>query len=68
MKVKRWTKRPRRRGCSTGTLPTKAQRVKHVWTWDFIGDRTDNGGKLRIHAILDEYSRFVPRAPTSRAN
>ena len=30
LRVKRWTKRPRRRGCSTGTIPTKAQSVNHV--------------------------------------
>ena len=57
LRVKRWTKRPRRRGKSTGTIPTKAQKVNHVWTWDFIGDRTDNGGKLRILSVLDEYNR-----------
>ncbi len=57
LRVKRWMKRPRRRGRSTGTIPTKAQRVNHVWSWDFISDRTDNGGKLRILSILDEYSR-----------
>ena len=48
LRVKRWAKRPRRRGKSTGTIPTRAERVNHVWTWDFISDRTDNGGKLRI--------------------
>ena len=57
LRVKRWMKRPRRRGRSTGTIPTKAQGVNHVWSWDFISDRTDNGGKLRILSILDEYSR-----------
>ena len=57
LRVQRWTKRPRRRGCSTGTIPTKAQRVNHVWTWDFISDRTNNGGKLRILSVLDEHSR-----------
>ncbi len=57
LRVKRWTKRPRRRGRSTGTIPTKAQGVNHVWTWDFISDRTDSGGKLRILSVLDEYSR-----------
>ena len=50
-------KRPRRRGCSTGTIPTRAERVNHVWSWDFISDRTDNGGKLRILSLIDEYSR-----------
>lgn len=57
LRVKRWTKRPRRRGRSTGTIPTRAQRINHVWTWDFISDRTDYGGKLRILSVLDEYSR-----------
>ena len=57
LRVRRWTKRPRRRGRSTGTIPTRAERINHVWTWDFISDRTDNGGKLRILSILDEYSR-----------
>ncbi len=57
LRVKRWRKRPRRRGCSTGTIPTRAERVNHVWSWDFISDRTDNGGKLRILSVIDEYSR-----------
>ena len=57
LRVKRWMKRPRRRGCSTGTIPTRAERVNHVWSWDFISDRTDNGGKLRILSVIDEYSR-----------
>ncbi len=57
LRVPRWTKRPRRRGRSTGTIPTKAQGVNHGWSWDFISDRTDNGGKLRILSVLDEHSR-----------
>ena len=57
LRVKRWMKRPRRRGHSTGTIPTRAERVNHVWSWDFISDRTDNGGKLRILSVIDEYSR-----------
>ena len=36
---------------------TKAQGINHVWSWDFISDRTDNGGKLRILSIIDEHSR-----------
>ena len=28
-----------------------------MWSWDFISARTDNGGKLRILPVLDEYSR-----------
>jgi putative transposase len=57
LRVKRWMRRRRRRGRSTGIIPTRAERLNHVWSWDFIADRTDNGGKLRILSILDEYSR-----------
>ena len=57
LRVQRWTKRPRRRGKSTGTIPTRAERMNHVWSWDFISDRTDNGGKLRILSVIDEHTR-----------
>jgi transposase InsO family protein len=57
LRVKRWKPRRRRRGRSTGTIPTRAERLNHVWSWDFVADRTDNGGRLRILSILDEYSR-----------
>jgi putative transposase len=57
LRVKRWLMRPRRRGCSTGTIPTRAERLNHVWSWDFVADRTDNGGRLRILCLIDEYSR-----------
>ena len=57
LRVKRWTQRSRRRGKSTGAIPTRAERANHVWSWDFISDRTDNGGKLRVLSIIDEYSR-----------
>ena len=45
-----------RRGRSTG-LPTQAMHRHHVWTWDFIFDRTDSGGTLKMMTLLDEYSR-----------
>ena len=45
-----------RRGLSTG-LPTQATHRHHVWTWDFIFDRTDKGGTLKMMTLLDEYTR-----------
>ena len=29
----------------------------HVWSYDFVADRTSNGKPIRILNILDEYSR-----------
>ena len=48
--------RRRRRGVSTG-LPTKAEHPDHVWTWDFIHDKTVRGGSLKMLTVLDEYTR-----------
>ena len=46
----------KRRGVSTG-LPTKATHRGHVWTWDFIHDRTVRGGTLKMLTVVDEYTR-----------
>ena len=35
----------------------KAEYPNHVWSYDFVEDRTEIGGKLRILAIIDEYTR-----------
>lgn len=56
LKVRPQPKKILRRGVSTG-LPTQAQYRNHVWTWDFIFDRTDNGGTLKMMTLLDECSR-----------
>jgi len=57
--VKRWMRRPRRRGNSTGAVPTRAERLNRMWSWDCVADRTDNGGTLRILTLIDEYSRMM---------
>ena len=51
--------RHRRRGVSTG-LQTKAEHPGHVWSWDFIHDKTVRGGSLKMLTILDEYTRECP--------
>jgi transposase InsO family protein len=56
LKVRPKPKKIPRRGTSTG-LPTQATHRHHVWTWDFIFDRTDNGGTLKMMTLLDEYTR-----------
>ena len=45
-----------RRGGSTG-LPKQATHRNHVWTWDFLFDRTEHGGSLKMMTLLDEYTR-----------
>ena len=53
---------PRRRSRRRRTGPVveivnKAQYPNHVWSYDFLEDRTERGGKLRILAIIDEFTR-----------
>ncbi len=51
-------RRPRRRRVgSVGEIVNKAEYPNHVWSYDFVEDRTERGGKLRILAIIDEYTR-----------
>jgi len=47
----------RRRTGSVGEIINKAEYPNHVWSYDFVEDRTERGGKLRILAIIDEYTR-----------
>ena len=39
------------------TVPTNADRPNHVWCLDFCFDWALNGTKLKILAILDEFTR-----------
>ena len=56
LQVKPPKKRRPRQGISTGS-PTKANSRNHVWSWDFVHDRTDNGGPLKMMTLIDEYTR-----------
>jgi len=56
LKVRPKPPRIPRQGVSTG-LPTQATHRNHVWTWDFIFDRTDKGSTLKMLTMLDEYTR-----------
>ena len=51
-------RRPKRRRYGPrGERVNKATHRDHVWTYDFLEDRTETGGKLRMLSILDEYTR-----------
>ena len=52
LKVRPKPKKISRRGVATG-LPTQPTHPHHVWTWDFIFDRTDNGGTLKMMTLLE---------------
>lgn len=57
-KVPRKTRKKRRLGHSGNScVRRKAERKDHVWTWDFIHDRTTRGRPLKWFAITDEFTR-----------
>jgi putative transposase len=49
-------RRRKRLGIGAG-LPCKAEYPNHVWSYDFVEDRTETGRKLRILTIVDEFTR-----------
>jgi transposase InsO family protein len=50
-------KRPRRRRQVRSEVARKAEYRNHVWTYDFMADRTAKGGQIRILNVVDEYTR-----------
>ena len=35
----------------------RPERRNHVWSWDFVFDRTDNGRPIKLMVVIDEYTR-----------
>ena len=56
LQIPRRRPRKRRRG-SEGKVVHRAEFPNHVWSYDFLEDRTEQGGKLRILTVLDEFTR-----------
>jgi len=51
-------RRPKRRAYGPrGETLHKATHTGHVWSYDFLDDRTVNGNKLRVLTVLDEFTR-----------
>ena len=51
-------KRKRSQGSSAHRCSVKRpEYINHVWTYDFIEDRTEDGRKLKFLTVLDEYTR-----------
>jgi len=54
--LKRKRKR-KRRGTGVGVPPCRAEHPGHVWAYDFVEDRTEQGRKLRVLTVVDEFTR-----------
>jgi putative transposase len=49
-------RRRKRLGIGVG-MPCRAESMNHVWSYDFMEDRTETGRKLRILTVVDEFTR-----------
>ena len=58
LKVPSKVRKRRRLGESAnGAQRRQAERINHVWSYDFVHDRTENGGRLKWLPVLDEFTR-----------
>lgn len=47
----------KRRYGEGGDVKQRATHINHVWSYDFTEDRTENGQRVRILAVMDEFTR-----------
>jgi transposase InsO family protein len=72
LKVPQKQRKRRRLGTSAnGATRRRAEHRNHVWSYDFIEDRTADGRKLKLLPIIDEFTREcltieVERSMTAR--
>jgi putative transposase len=45
----------------------RAQQINHVWSYDFLMDRTEDGRSLKLLAVIDEYTRECLALEVSRS-
>lgn len=50
-------KRRRLGQSANGSQRRRAERINHVWSYDFVHDRTERGTRLKWLPVLDEYTR-----------
>jgi transposase InsO family protein len=61
-------KRKKSQGSSQNSCSVKkAEFINHVWTYDFIEDRTEDGRKLKFLTVLDERTRESPAIEVGRS-
>ena len=60
-------KRRRLPGSSAGGIVRhRAKCPNHVWSYDFLTDRTEDGRQLKLLAVIDEFTRECPAIEVGR--
>ena len=50
-------KRRRLGGSDNGCARKKSEYINHVWSYDFLVDRTTDGRRLKLLVVIDEFTR-----------
>lgn len=67
LKVPQRQSKRRRLGSGQGSQRRRAERINQVWSYDFIMDQTEDGRRLKMLPIVDEYSRECLEIEVSRS-
>jgi transposase InsO family protein len=59
LRVPQKASKRRRPGTSTVAIE-RAEHANHVWSYDFVADRTADGKTLRFLTVIDEFTREAP--------
>ena len=54
-------------GSQNSCAVRKAGYINHVWTYDFMSDQTEDGRKLKLLTVLDEFTRESPVIEVGRS-
>jgi transposase InsO family protein len=58
LRVPRRTIKRRRLGTAeNGVVRRRAERIDHLWTYDFVSDQTADGRRIKILTVEDEFTR-----------
>jgi len=58
LQIRRQDRKRRRTGNSANTCHRRRPlRKNHVWSYDFVSDRTEGGDRLRLLMVVAEYTR-----------
>ena len=58
LQIRRKPRKRRRLGHSDNACHRRCPKHKdHVWAYDFVSERTERGGQLRMLSVVDEYTR-----------
>lgn len=58
LQIRKRQRKRRRIGTSDNACTRRRPKYRdHVWSYDFVSDRTEGGGRLRLLNVVDEYTR-----------